>query len=120
VSVPVTKTSPQHSSGWIFHGSVQLSSLLVPPTEERVSECLDVAGLALSDIIGVERVRQRPITAEKAAINAVLAGCLPSYRSLLQFCVRCATRNTTSMGLQAQVEQRRSLLSMVQSECLSA
>src|SRR5712691_7222036 len=52
---------------------------IVPPTEERVRECLDAAGLAPGDIIGIERVRQRPITAEKAAINAVLAGCLPSY-----------------------------------------
>src|SRR2546428_4417156 len=52
---------------------------IVRPTEERVTECLDVAGLAPGDIIGIERVRQRPITAEKAAINAVLAGCLPAY-----------------------------------------
>src|SRR5204863_473431 len=52
---------------------------IVPPTEERVSECLDVAGLAPGDVIGIERVRQRPITAEKVAINAVLAGCLPAY-----------------------------------------
>src|SRR5438876_8534032 len=52
---------------------------IVPPTEERVTECLDVAGLAPGDIIGIERVRQRPIIAEKAAINAVLAGCLPAY-----------------------------------------
>ena len=52
---------------------------IVPPTEERVSECLDAAGLAPGDVIGVESVRQRPIMAEKAAINAVLAGCLPAY-----------------------------------------
>lgn len=52
---------------------------IVPPTEERVRECLDVAGLTARDIIGVESVRQRPITAEKVAINAVMAGCLPSY-----------------------------------------
>src|SRR5438094_2019217 len=52
---------------------------IVPPTEERVSECLDVAGLAPGEFIGVESVRQRPIMAEKAAINAVLAGCLPAY-----------------------------------------
>jgi len=52
---------------------------IVPPTEERGTECLEVAGLAPGDVIGVERVRQRPITAEKAAINAVLAGCLPAY-----------------------------------------
>ena len=52
---------------------------VVPPTEERVCEFLDGAGLAAADIIGIEPVRQRPITAEKAAINAVLAGCLPAY-----------------------------------------
>jgi hypothetical protein len=52
---------------------------VVPPTEKRVLECLDAAGLVPGDIIGVEGVRQRPITAEKAAINAVLAGCLPAY-----------------------------------------
>src|SRR5207247_7972773 len=52
---------------------------IVPPTEERVIECLDAAGLAPGDIVGIEHVRQRPITAEKVAINAVLAGCLPAY-----------------------------------------
>src|SRR2546426_5122032 len=52
---------------------------IVPPTEERVREFLDAAGLAPLDIIGVESVRQRPISAEKAAINAVMAGCLPNY-----------------------------------------
>ena len=52
---------------------------VVPPTEERVCEFLDAFGLAAADIIGIEPVRQRPITAEKAAINAVLAGCLPAY-----------------------------------------
>jgi hypothetical protein len=52
---------------------------IVPPTEARVRECLDAAGLAPGDIIGVESVRQRPIRAEKAAINAVMAGCLPTY-----------------------------------------
>ena len=52
---------------------------IVPPTEERVAECLEAAGLAPGDIIGVERVRQRPMTAEKAAINAVMAGCMPAY-----------------------------------------
>ncbi|MGE4093850.1 MAG: hypothetical protein AB7G75_23755, partial [Candidatus Binatia bacterium] len=50
---------------------------IVPPTEERVQEFLDVARLAPEDVMGVESVRQRPITAEKVAINAVMAGCTP-------------------------------------------
>src|SRR5262245_44918015 len=37
------------------------------------------ARLAPADVIGIEAVRQRPITAEKVAINAVMAGCLPTY-----------------------------------------
>jgi hypothetical protein len=52
---------------------------IVPPTEERVCACLEAAGLAPTDVIGVEAVRQRPIGAEKVAINAVMAGCLPTY-----------------------------------------
>jgi len=52
---------------------------IVPPTEERVVECLQAAGLAASDTVGLERVRQRPIVAEKVVINAVMAGCLPAY-----------------------------------------
>ncbi len=56
---------------------------IVPPTEERVRDCLDTAGLAPADVIGVETVRQRPITAEKVAINAVMAGCLPTYMPII-------------------------------------
>ena len=62
-----------HAKGWTD------GLPIVPPTEERVNECLDAAGFAPGDIIGIEQVRQRPIIAEKAAINAVLAGCLPAY-----------------------------------------
>jgi hypothetical protein len=52
---------------------------IVPPTEERVLACLRAADLAPGALIGVEPVRQRPLTAEKVAINAVMAGCLPMY-----------------------------------------
>jgi hypothetical protein len=52
---------------------------IVPPTEERVLACLAAADLAPGDIIGVESVRQRPMTAEKVAVNAIMAGCLPAY-----------------------------------------
>ena len=52
---------------------------IVPPTEEGVRACLTAAGLTPDDLVGVERVRQRPISAEKVAINAVMAGCLPAY-----------------------------------------
>src|SRR5438046_1095767 len=56
---------------------------IIPPTEDRVWEFLNAAQLAPADVIGVETVRQRPITAEKVAINAVMAGCLPSYMPVI-------------------------------------
>ena len=40
---------------------------------------LAAARLAPSDIIGVEPVRRRSISAEKVAIASVMAGCLPEY-----------------------------------------
>jgi hypothetical protein len=52
---------------------------IVPPTEAAVARFLDVARLAPADVIGVEPVRRRSITAEKVAIAAVMAGCLPEY-----------------------------------------
>jgi len=52
---------------------------VVPPTEARVRAALDAGGLAPDAVIGVEPVRGLALTAEKIAINAVMAGCLPEY-----------------------------------------
>jgi len=52
---------------------------IIPPTEQRVRAMLDHAGLAPGDVIGVESIRQKRMTAEKVAINAVMAGCKPEY-----------------------------------------
>jgi len=62
-----------HSSGW----SDGLP--IVPPTPAAVQACLDEAVLDADHLVGVESVRQRAITAEKVAINAVMAGCLPAH-----------------------------------------
>src|SRR2546430_5752277 len=47
---------------------------IVPPTEERVSECLDAAGLAPGGVVGGGSVRRRTIMAGEGGPNAVLAG----------------------------------------------
>ena len=52
---------------------------VVPPTVERVTQFLDHAGRSPSEILGTEPTRGRVITAEKVAINAVMAGCLPEH-----------------------------------------
>ena len=52
---------------------------VIPPTAERVAEFIGAAGRAPGDVIGELPERRRVITVEKAAANAVMAGCLPEY-----------------------------------------
>jgi hypothetical protein len=56
---------------------------VVPATPEGVQPFLDEVGLAPDHVILTEPVRRRTITAAKVAINALLAGCLPSYMPVL-------------------------------------
>ncbi len=62
-----------HSRGWTDGLPV------VPPTEELVERCLSWNGFVPDHLVGVEPVRKRALTAEKVAINAVMAGCLPMH-----------------------------------------
>ncbi len=50
---------------------------IVPPTPDRVAEALGAAVLAPHQVLGVETVRGRALSAEKVAANAVMAGCRP-------------------------------------------
>jgi hypothetical protein len=52
---------------------------IVPPTEQGVAKFLAAAKLGTADVVGIEPVRRRRITAEKVAIAALMAGCLPDY-----------------------------------------
>lgn len=56
---------------------------VVPPTPARVREFLEYSGHFPGDILGVIPARNRAITAEKVAINAVMAGCLPNYMPVI-------------------------------------
>ena len=62
---------------------------VVPPTEDKVLRFLEFVGRHPSDVIGVEPVRGRVITAEKVAINAVMAGCKPEYMPVVIAAVDC-------------------------------
>lgn len=62
-----------HSNGWTD------GLPIVPPTESAVAACLDRVRLAPDHVIGIEPVRSQPVTAEKVAVNAVMAGCLPVH-----------------------------------------
>src|SRR5581483_11632412 len=56
---------------------------VIPPTPERVNEFLEYSGHFPADILGTIPPRNRIITAEKVAINAVMAGCLPNYMPVI-------------------------------------
>ena len=62
-----------HSNGWTD------GLPIVPPTAEAVHACLEWAMMPPDQLIGIEPVRGVAITAEKLAINAVMAGCLPMH-----------------------------------------
>ena len=52
---------------------------VVPPTGEAVAACLEDAAMPPEHVLGVESVRGRAVTAEKVAINTVMAGGLPLH-----------------------------------------
>ena len=61
---------------------------VVPPTEALVRRFLEAVGLAPADVVAIEPVRRRRITAEKVAIAAVMAGGLPEYMPVVLALVR--------------------------------
>jgi hypothetical protein len=62
-----------HSSGWTD------GLPIVPPTRASVEACLEWAMTPPDFLVGIEPVRAQAVTAEKLAINAVMAGCLPMH-----------------------------------------
>jgi hypothetical protein len=52
---------------------------VVPPTEASIRAMLDAAGLGPRDEVVFIEHRRVSVTAHKAAINAVMAGCRPEY-----------------------------------------
>jgi hypothetical protein len=71
---------------------------VIPPTAERVQAMLDYGGMNPGDVITVVPPSGGPATAEKVAINAVMAGCLPEYMPVI------------SAALQALAEPQFNLL----------
>ena len=52
---------------------------VIPPTPEQVGRFLDAAGVGPGEVLGTRASRNWRVTADKVAINAVMAGCLPEY-----------------------------------------
>lgn len=61
---------------------------VVPPSEASVGAMLAAAGLSGDEVIGEIPDRHVRVTADKVAINAVLAGCLPTYMPVVVAAVK--------------------------------
>ena len=66
---------------------------VVPPTPKAVAAALEAASLAPDEILGVEPTKGAVVTAEKAAINAIMAGCRPEYMPVVAAAVTAITAN---------------------------
>ena len=61
---------------------------VVPPTEELVARTLACAGLTGSEVLAEIPQRNARITADKVAVNVVLAGCKPEYMPVVAAAVQ--------------------------------
>ena len=62
---------------------------VIPPTPERVARFVDAGGLPADTLIGFYELRNRPVSVEKLAINAVMAGCLPEHFPVVLALTEC-------------------------------
>ena len=86
---------PENPARIIFKGSLQDVNRfyyqrgwtdglpIIPPTEEAVAEMLQGTDLPPDHLLGKLQSRGGKATIEKIAINAVMAGCLPTYLPVL-------------------------------------
>jgi hypothetical protein len=72
---------------------------IVPPTPERVTRFLDRVQRKPDEQIGFYEDRSRPVTAEKLAINAVMAGCLPEYFPVVIAIIEAMVQNPVGLAL---------------------
>ncbi|MFP6635666.1 MAG: hypothetical protein VCB79_07070, partial [Dehalococcoidia bacterium] len=56
---------------------------VVPPVEYKVREMLEYVGMTGEEELLSLEMRNRVLTSENAAANAVMAGCLPEYFPVL-------------------------------------
>ena len=61
---------------------------VVPPDEDSVGAMLGAAGLSGKEVLGEIPDRHTRVTADKVAINAVLAGCRPEYMPVVVAAVK--------------------------------
>ena len=61
---------------------------VVPPTAEAVQAFLEAGGLAPDEVLGTRESRNWIVTAQKVAVNAIMAGCKAEYAPVVAAAVR--------------------------------
>ena len=61
---------------------------VVPPTSKSVERFLEASGVGAGEVLGTRASRNWRVTADKVAINAVMAGCLPEYAPVVVAAIR--------------------------------
>ena len=70
---------------------------LVPPTEARVLRMLAGTARAPDEVVAIAPPDLHPVTVEKAAINAVMAGCKPEYLPVVLAALEAACTDEFNM-----------------------
>ncbi len=74
---------------------------IVPPTEDKVAAMIDALRRRPADVVAVVAPRMAEATAEKVAINMVMAGCLPEHAPVVAAAVTAMCRPTFNLhGIQ--------------------
>ncbi|MCZ6532208.1 MAG: hypothetical protein O7A08_04510 [SAR324 cluster bacterium] len=87
----IPESTPDGAAQWIeyYYSRGWSDGLpLVPPTEASVQAMLAAGGFAGGEVLGRLNDRNASAPVEKVAVNAVMAGCLPSYFPVVAAAVR--------------------------------
>jgi hypothetical protein len=71
---------------------------IIPPTEKRVLDMLDVVQRDPQDVLGILSPSGAEATVELAAINAVMAGCKPDYFPLVVAAIEAIADPSFNLG----------------------
>ena len=86
---------------------------IVPPTEDAVDKFLQAAGLAPGHVLGTEPVKGGVATAEKVAINSIMAGCRPEYMPVVAAAVEAITADEFNLHAITASTMGASILALV-------
>ena len=86
---------------------------VVPPTPERVEAMLNYAAISADHELATEVIRQKRFTAGKAAVNAVMAGCLPEHFPVVLASITAIAERTFNLHASSTSTNGATVLTMV-------